>query len=35
MPSPREAQDVLDPLPDSDAKAALQALATSVVTRVG
>ena len=29
------AQDVLDPLPDSEAKAALRALATSVVTRVG
>ncbi len=31
----REAQTVLDPLPDSDAKAALQALAISVVQRVG
>ena len=31
----RSAQDVLDPLPDSEAKAALRALATSVVTRVG
>jgi heptaprenyl diphosphate synthase len=31
----RRAQEVLDPLPDGDAKAALQALATSVVTRVG
>jgi heptaprenyl diphosphate synthase len=29
------AQDVLDPLPDGEAKAALRALATSVVTRVG
>ena len=29
------AQDVLDPLPDSEAKTALRALATSVVTRVG
>ena len=29
------AQDVLDPLPDSEAKSALRALATSVVTRVG
>ena len=29
------AQDVLDPLPDSEAKAALRALATSVVSRVG
>ncbi|MBC9822247.1 polyprenyl synthetase family protein [Terrabacter sp. MAHUQ-38] len=31
----REAQALLDPLPDSDAKTALQALAMSVVTRVG
>ena len=31
----REAQALLDPLPDSDAKAALQALALSVVDRVG
>jgi len=31
----RAAQDVLDPLPDSEAKSALRALATSVVTRVG
>src|SRR6478672_2068254 len=31
----REAQALLDPLPDSDAKAALQALAMSVVDRVG
>jgi heptaprenyl diphosphate synthase len=31
----KAAQDVLDPLPDSEAKAALRALATSVVTRVG
>lgn len=31
----RAAQDVLDPLPDSEAKAALRALATSVVSRVG
>jgi heptaprenyl diphosphate synthase len=31
----RAAQDVLDPLPDGEAKAALRALATSVVTRVG
>ena len=31
----RQAQDVLAPLPDSEAKAALKALATSVVTRVG
>jgi heptaprenyl diphosphate synthase len=31
----RRAQDVLDPLPASDAKDALRALATSVVTRVG
>jgi heptaprenyl diphosphate synthase len=31
----REAQALLDPLPDSDAKAALQALALSVVERVG
>ena len=31
----RRAQDVLDPLPDSEAKTALRALATSVVTRVG
>ena len=31
----RSAQDVLDPLPDSEAKTALRALATSVVTRVG
>jgi heptaprenyl diphosphate synthase len=31
----REAQSLLDPLPDSDAKAALQALAMSVVERVG
>jgi heptaprenyl diphosphate synthase len=31
----REAQDALDPLPDSEAKTALRALATSVVTRVG
>jgi heptaprenyl diphosphate synthase len=30
----RSAQDVLDPLPDSEAKTALRALATSVVTRV-
>ena len=29
------AQDVLDPLPDGEAKTALRALATSVVTRVG
>ena len=29
------AQDVLDPLPDGEAKSALRALATSVVTRVG
>ena len=29
------APDVLDPLPDSEAKAALRALATSVVMRVG
>jgi heptaprenyl diphosphate synthase len=31
----RSAQDVLDPLPDSEAKTALLALATSVVTRLG
>ncbi len=31
----RSAQDVLDPLPDSEAKTALRALATSVVTRLG
>ncbi|HET7398812.1 MAG TPA: polyprenyl synthetase family protein [Intrasporangium sp.] len=31
----RAAQRLLDPLPDSDAKAALQALALSVVARVG
>jgi heptaprenyl diphosphate synthase len=31
----RQAQDALAPLPDSDAKTALLALATSVVTRVG
>ncbi len=31
----REAQELLDPLPDSDAKAALQALPWSVVQRVG
>lgn len=31
----REAQALLDPLPDSDAKRALQALALSVVQRVG
>jgi len=31
----REAQGLLDPLPDSDAKTALQALAMSVVDRVG
>jgi heptaprenyl diphosphate synthase len=31
----RQAQDVLAPLPDSDAKDALHALATGVVTRVG
>lgn len=31
----KAAQDVLDPLPDGEAKAALRALATSVVTRVG
>jgi heptaprenyl diphosphate synthase len=31
----REAQDALEPMPDSDAKQALLALATSVVTRVG
>lgn len=31
----RQAQDVLDPLPDSEARTALRALATSVVTRVG
>jgi len=31
----RQAQALLDPLPDSDAKAALQALAMSVVDRVG
>ena len=31
----RHAQDVLDALPDSDAKAALHALATGVVDRVG
>jgi heptaprenyl diphosphate synthase len=31
----REAQALLDPLPDGDAKAALQALALSVVDRVG
>ena len=31
----REAQALLDPLPDSDAKTALQALAMSVVERVG
>ena len=31
----REAQALLDPLPDSDAKAALQAFAISVVDRVG
>ena len=31
----RQAQDVLDPLPHGEAKAALRALATSVVTRVG
>ena len=31
----RAAQALLDPLPDSDAKAALQALALSVVDRVG
>ena len=31
----REAQALLDPLPASDAKAALQALALSVVTRAG
>ncbi|WP_345506394.1 polyprenyl synthetase family protein [Terrabacter aeriphilus] len=31
----RDAQALLDPLPDSDAKAALQALALSVVDRVG
>jgi geranylgeranyl pyrophosphate synthase len=30
-----QAQDALDPLPDSEAKTALRALATSVVTRVG
>ena len=31
----RRAQDVLTALPDSDAKDALDALATGVVTRVG
>jgi heptaprenyl diphosphate synthase len=31
----RHAQEILDPLPDSDAKAALQALALGVVDRVG
>jgi heptaprenyl diphosphate synthase len=31
----RDAQALLDPLPDSDAKAALRALAMSVVTRAG
>ncbi len=31
----RQAQDVLDTLPDSDARDALRALATGVVTRVG
>ena len=31
----RDAQQLLDPLPDSDAKAALQALALSVVERAG
>jgi heptaprenyl diphosphate synthase len=31
----RRAQEVLDPLPDGDAKDALRALATSVVSRVG
>ncbi|QGN58288.1 polyprenyl synthetase family protein [Nostocoides sp. HKS02] len=31
----KQAQDALAPLPDTDAKAALLALATSVVTRVG
>jgi heptaprenyl diphosphate synthase len=31
----RQAQSALDPLPDSDAKTALMALATSVVNRVG
>ena len=31
----RQAQDVLGTLPDSDAKDALHALATGVVTRVG
>jgi heptaprenyl diphosphate synthase len=31
----RQAQTALDPLPDSDAKTALMALATSVVNRVG
>jgi heptaprenyl diphosphate synthase len=31
----RQAQDVLATLPDSDAKDALRALATGVVTRVG
>jgi heptaprenyl diphosphate synthase len=30
-----QAQDALDPLPDSEVKTALRALATSVVTRVG
>jgi heptaprenyl diphosphate synthase len=31
----RQAQDALAPLPDSEAKEALLALATGVVTRVG